>query len=214
MKMKEIIFFILTLFVILLAIYSSPKSYAKNLGVMGETFSISEIDFLDFIQARITKLQSGGEWQNIQKKIQEDAIRYRDRPKKVDGVSRAQKTKSWAYDPSIRLDHDVITPDGKRIAAAGAHVNALNYMSLSKALIFYNGDDPDQVNWVLAQDKKLGGRTKFILVQGSLLQQEKQCKKQIYFDQGGRLTTRFGITHVPAIISQDGLALRIKEVLL
>lgn len=214
MKMSEILILTVILFIVLMGLFMFNPSYAKDLGVMGETYPIVERDFLDFIQARITKMQQGGEWQKLKNQFQQDAIRYRDRPKKVESITRAQKTKSWAYDPSIRLDHDLITPDGKPIAAAGTRVNPLDYISLSKALIFYNGDDPDQVSWALAQDKKLNRRTKFILVQGSLLQQEKKCQKQVYFDQEGRLTTRFGIAHVPAMVSQEGLVLRIKEFLL
>lgn len=214
MKISEILFITLILLITLMGLFMFNPSYAKDLGVMGETYPIMETDFLDFIQARIAKMQQGGEWQSLKNQVQQDAIRYRDRPKKVEGITRVQKTKSWVFDPSIRLDHDLITPDGKRIAATGTHVNPLDYISLSKALIFYNGDDPDQVSWALAQDKKLNQRTKFILVQGSLLQQEKQCQKQIYFDQAGRLTTRFGITHVPAMVSQEGSVLRIKEFLL
>lgn len=211
MKTREILNFTVILFITLMGLFMPYPSYAKDLGVMGETYPIVETDFLDFIQARIAKIQQGEEWQNLKNQVQQDAIRYRDRPKKVDGLTRAQKTKSWTYDPSIRLDHDLIAPDGKRIATAGTHVNPLDYISLSKALIFYNGDDPDQVSWALAQDKKLNRRIKFILVQGLLLQQEKQCQKQIYFDQAGRLTARFGIAHVPAMVSQEGSVLRIKE---
>jgi conjugal transfer pilus assembly protein TraW len=130
----------------------------------------------------------------------------------VDGITRTVKTRSWKVDPSIVLDHDVATPDGKLIAAAGTRVNPLAYISLSKTLIFYNGDDETQVTWAVAQDKKLKGRDKLVLINGSVLAQERQFKKPIYFDQGGKLISRFGIKHVPALVSQAGLALHVSEV--
>jgi len=183
-----------------------------SLEVMGETYPIIEMDFLDFIKSRIEMMQKNGQWQSLQNHVQKDAIRYRDRPKKVEGITRVRETKSWKFDPSIVLDHDVMTPDGKMIALAGTHVNPLIYAALSKALVFYDGDDADQVKWALDQDKKLKGNDKLILVNGSILSQEKLFKKPIYFDQAGRLTTRFGITHVPSVVVQDGMVLSITEV--
>lgn len=214
MKKRDIFYMIIILLINLIGVWLPNPAQAKDLGVMGETYPIIEIDFLEFIQSRVSTMQKTGQWQNIQHQIQQDAIQYRDRPKKIEGINRALKSKRWLFDPSIRLDHDVITPDGKRIAAAGTRVNPLEVISLSKALIFYNGDDPDQVAWVVMQDKALKGKNKLILVNGSVLNQEKHFKKSIYFDQEGRLTSRFGITHVPAIIAQEGSMLRIREVAL
>lgn len=198
-------------FAVLMLAFLVTKSFAYDLGVMGETYPIIEVDFLQFIQSRVDMMQKNGQWQSLQRHIQRDAIHYRDRPKVVAGLVRATETKIWKFDPSIVLDHDVTTPEGKLIAMAGTHVNPLIYVSLSKALIFYNADDPDQVKWAIQQDKKLKGHDKLILVNGSVLIEEKRFKNPIYFDQSGRLTSRFGITHVPAIVVQDGLALRIKE---
>lgn len=36
----------------------------------------------------------------------------------------------------------------------------------------------------------------------------------LYFDQGGRLTEKFGIRHVPAVVVQDGLKLKISEIVI
>lgn len=186
--------------------------YANDLGVMGETYPIVEVDFMDFIQSRIQMMNQNDQWKQLQNRVQNDAMRYRDRPKKVDGISRAVETRNWQFDPSIVLQHDVTLPDGKLIALAGTRINPFDYISLSKILIFYNGDDTDQVNWVLEQTKKLNKRIKLILVNGSVLTQEKKIKQPIYFDQAGKITSRFGITHVPATVSQEGTILRITEV--
>lgn len=186
--------------------------YANNVGVMGETYSIIEQDFLEYIHARIVLMQKSGELQLLQNRLQQDAVNYRDRPKKVEDITRTTENKTWLFDPAIVLDHDVITPGGKLIAKAGTIVNPLNFITLSKTLIFYNANDPEQVRWVADQDKKLKGRDKLILIDGSVLSQEKQFKKTIYFDQAGRLTSRFGITHVPVIVFQQKLNLKIMEV--
>lgn len=186
--------------------------YANDVGVMGETYAIIEMDFLDFIRSRIATMQQNGQWQSLQNRVQQDAVHYRDRPKPVTTLTRATETKTWKFDPSIVLDHDITTPEGRLIAPAGTRVNPLMTLSLSKALIFYNGDDDDQIKWALEQDKKLKGHDKLILVNGSVLDQERQFKKSVYFDQAGTLTIRFGIKHVPALIVQEGQRLKIMEI--
>jgi conjugal transfer pilus assembly protein TraW len=196
----------------LLNVKNGYTNNIDNLGIIGETYPIMEIDFLDYLYSRIELMQKNGEWKSIQNHAKQSAINYRDRPTKVEGMTRTAINKSWKYDPSIVLDHDVKTPDGKLIAKQGAVVNPLIYMPLTKTLIFYNSDDQDQVKWAIQLDKKLNGKDKLILVNGSVLEQEKIFKKVIYFDQAGKLISRFGITHVPAIVMQENLHLKIMEI--
>lgn len=185
---------------------------AKDLGVMGDIYPIEEPDFLEFLQSRAAVIEKNGGLQQLQNKMQQDAVQYRDRPKPVSGIQTTHDNKSWDFDPSIVLDHDVLTPEGKVIAVAGTHVNPLVYISLKKTLIFYDADDEAQVKWAVAQDIQRKGQDKLILVNGRLLSEEKRFGKPIYFDQKGLLTTRFSIKHVPATVSQNGLLLHISEI--
>jgi conjugal transfer pilus assembly protein TraW len=212
MRADELFIKFTLLLIILMSVFVAQKIYAYDGGVMGETYLIKEQDFLETIQSRVQEMQKNGQWQSLQNRMQQDAINYRDRPKSVAGITRAQETKKWEFDPSIVLEHDVTTPDGKLIAIAGSRINPLVYISLSKALIFFNGDDAEQVRWVMEQNKKLKGKTKLILINGSVLEQEKQLKSPLYFDQAGKLTDRFHIKHVPAIVIQEGTHLNMIEV--
>ena len=76
-----------------------------------------------------------------------------------------------------------------------------------------DGDDKEQVEWVKKINKKYKQKTKLVLVNGSIVEQEKTFQQPIYFDQQGRLITTFHITQVPAVVYQDGLALVIAEVI-
>lgn len=212
MKISEILFMTVILFIILTGLCMFHPTYGKDLGVMGETYPIMEMNFLDFIQSRATKILQTGEWKMIQENAEQKAKKLRDRPHPVEGISRTTDAKSWYFDPSIVLDNDIKSYDGKVIALKGTRVNPLVYISLSKVLLFYNSDGPVQIRWAKTQDKKFNGKTKLILINGSILNQEKQLKKVIYFDQEGKLTTHFGIKHVPAMVLQDGLKLTILEV--
>ncbi len=186
--------------------------YAKNLGTIGQVYPIKEVDFLDFIQSRALAMLQNGAIAKLQNDMQKSAASYRDRPTPVGGLTPATESKSWLFDPSIVLDHDVISQDGKIIATQGTRVNPLVHVSLSKTLIFYDADDKRDIEWLAKLDKKLKEKAKFILVKGSILNEEKRLLKQIYFDQSGLLTTRFNIKHIPALVFQEGTNLRISEV--
>lgn len=187
---------------------------AKNIGTIGQVYPINEIDFLDFIQSRALSVQQSGLVNRLQSDMQKRAAVYRDRPTPVVGLTRATEPKSWLFDPSIVLDHDVTSQDGKVIATQGTRVNPLTHISLNKTLIFYDADDQKETKWMSEFDKKLPDNAKIILVKGSLLQEEKHLGRPIYFDQAGRLVLRFGIRHVPAVVTQQGLFLKITEIAL
>ena len=191
----------------------TSNSYAKNIGMIAQVYPITEVDFIEFIQERASHMEQDGSLNSLQGTMQTRANQYRDRPKSVGGIKKVTQVKTWLFDPGIVLDHDIISPDGKIIAFRGTYVNPLIYVSLSRTLIFYDADDKAQHEWAIALDKKLKGRDKVILVNGSLLNEEKYFSKAIFFDQEGRLTQRFGISHVPATVDQEGKSLRIHEVI-
>jgi len=52
-----------------------------------------------------------------------------------------------------------------------------------------------------------------ILTGGSYLDLMRRWKRPVYYDQQGQLVEKFGIRHVPALVSQEGKRLRIDEIL-
>lgn len=200
---------------ILIPIFSlliASISYADDLGTIGDVYAIRENDLLSVLQSRVQSIQMNGQWQTIQNEMQKRAQGYRDRPHPIAGISRASESKTWLFDPSITLSHDVISPDGRRLALAGTHINPLNTIKLTKTLIFIDGDDNSQLSWLINQIRELKKTVKVILVRGSLLNIEKAIHQPIYFDQGGRLVSKFNIKHVPASVSQQGDRLKISEI--
>ena len=86
-------------------------------------------------------------------------------------------------------------------------------VGLSKHLLFFDARDPRQVVRARQLIDVYQGRVKPILVAGSYLDLMKSWKLRVYYDQEGVLVRKFGITAVPAIVSQEGQRLRIDEVL-
>ena len=131
----------------------------------------------------------------------------------------------------VRYHGSISIEDDKEnvIIRSGTKVNPLDTIPLSSNLLFFDGEDKEQITWIKAQierkterekrtkktkDMKRAKRRKeikLILVNGSIKSQSEIFNRPIYFDQGGRLIARFGIEHVPARVSQKGNVLLVEE---
>lgn len=186
--------------------------FANDLGVIGQTYSIEEEDFLDFIQHRIITMQNNGEWNTLQNQFRNRVKSAVDRPKPVSRITNTTIKKSWVYDPTIVVPYDLKDHHGRVFAKKGSEFNPLTVVSLKNSLVFIDGDNPKQVAWAKACNLQQNGKIKIILINGSIQSLSKSFLKPIYFDQEGRLTTCFHIQHVPAFVMQDGIKLKITEV--
>ena len=187
--------------------------FAKNLGMFGQTYAIQEDDFLSFIERRITVMQKNGEWQRLNKDFQSRVSKHIDRPTPLTQITKTTRPRSWNYDPSIIVPYDLRDTEGNVFAKAGTSINPLTIVTLHTALAFYDADDEEEVKWAKKINQQYKGKIKFVLVNGSISSQEKILATPIYFDQEGRLTSRFHIEHVPALVYQEGLHLKVEEVL-
>jgi len=191
----------------------SVNLFAKDLGSVGQTYFIQEEDLLSFIERRITTMQKNGEWQRLNKDIQSRVSQHIDRPTPLDYIKKTTSPRSWTYDPSIIVPYDLHDAQGNAFAKAGTRVNPLTMVTLHTALAFYDANDEEEVKWAKKINRQYAGKIKFVLVNGSISSQEKILATPIYFDQEGRLTSRFHIKHVPTLVYQEGLHLTIEEML-
>lgn len=193
--------------------FLAQVAFAKDLGVVGQTYAIGEDDFLQVMESRYNKMKDNGEWEQVQKNWQNQIVHYADRPSPVFGITHTTKRRIYYFDPSIALSKDIITPTGQLIAKSGTVLNPLAIVPLHKALLFIDADDPRQIVWAMRMDKTYEGKTKWILVNGSVSAVVKKLQKPVYFDQVGKLTSHFKIQHIPALLQQEGLVLKIEECL-
>ncbi|VAW82983.1 IncF plasmid conjugative transfer pilus assembly protein TraW [hydrothermal vent metagenome] len=186
---------------------------AKDLGSSGRTYSISEQDFLQYIQQKLQQMKQNGKLEALQNKMKKRAIASIMQPVSVKGIITAVRSKTFYFDPSITVSHDIRDPQGRLIQAKGTRINPLDSISMNSILVFVKGDKPAQMTWALKLMKKSKLLVKIILVSGPVIDLMKKHKIRLYFDQKGKLTQRFGITQVPARVYQEGKKLRIDEVL-
>ncbi|PKP99176.1 MAG: type-F conjugative transfer system protein TraW [Alphaproteobacteria bacterium HGW-Alphaproteobacteria-13] len=183
---------------------------AADYGQMGQTFPIIEADLLTTIETRLRTLEANGGIERLQREMQEQAVASVRRPKRLDGMTPASVKREWLYDPSIVTDDDIVDAKGNVIAARGTRVNPLDMVQLRQALVFIDGDNAAELQWALRTWSDTAA--KIIFVSGSPFDAMKPWQRRFYFDQGGTLTTKFGIRHTPAVVSEAGSRLRISEV--
>ena len=166
---------------------------------------------LDEIFRVLREKEKNGEIAKHQRESVERTKQAIANPKPVDGVGRTQKARTFYFDPTVVAQETIRDHEGRVVAPSGTRANPLDYVNLSKHLLFFDGRDRDQVAKALAIMKHYNGQVKPILVAGPVMDLSKQWQQQVYFDQGGILVRKFGITQVPALVSQEGKKLRNDE---
>lgn len=197
---------------LLILIASFEKAMAKDFGKNGASFEIKEEGFLSMIYRKLEKVDIEQE----QKKMQELVRKKIEEPDPIEGIVKAEKNRSFMYDPTYILPDNVYLPDGKLLYFAGTRVNPLDHIELDKKLIFIDGRDKSQIEWFKMQveDGNASENDKLILVAGRPFDLEKELSREVYFDQHGSLTGKFEIKAFPATVEQNGKVLKVQEVAL
>jgi len=183
---------------------------AGHLGVYGNTWEIAEPDMLDALMAKLKAMQKSGKLKQFEEMAKRQALATIENPPPVPGIATARKSRKWTFDPSIRIQETAKDHLGNVIAPAGMVVNPLKFTSLTKPLLFIDARDKRQVRYARGfVDRE--PKAKVILVAGSWLDLTRTWKRQMFYDQAGFITGRFGIRQVPAVVRQHGKGLEIEE---
>ena len=186
----------------------SSQSIAKDLGVIGPTYSILERDLVELIRERLTEKTASGEVARLNEELRNRGRNYAAKPP-GSKLPRAVEYSATQIDPVYTLDRDITDASGKILFFRGTKVNPLEIKPLTKTLCFIDGYDKEQVEWMqrfCAANK----RNKLILVDGDYLALAEKTKLRLYFDQRGYLINRFGITALPAVVRQSGSSLYVE----
>lgn len=180
---------------------------ADNLGVFGEVFEIEEDDLLEHIFKRFTDMKEREELNKVTLESEERIRKMIQRPAPVRGISNTKKRRKYTFDPTITVTKDIMNHEGKIFAHKGDKFNPLDQILTMKPLLFIDGDNKEQIEWVKAKlkDEKIQNHElgKVILIKGSPLSLQEKLRREVFFDQYGILTKKLGIKHVPAIVFQE-----------
>lgn len=173
---------------------------------LGTTFPIAETSLIEFMMTRMKQV----DLKKAEEEIKARVVKSARNPKPIfTETAECKKQRTWFIDPTVTLDQDVTDHTGKVLVKKGTTYNPLELRTLSTQMIFILGTNRKQVEWALKQPK-----SKIVLVNGSPLDLEEQHQTAFYFDQGGLLCSKLGITAFPALAVQDKGQLRCEEVAL
>lgn len=194
---------------LLVAAGLGASSQARDFGTLGQSFPVIEPDLLATIEARLANLQASGKIDEMNLQFARRAEETVRRPPPVQGITAATRDRSWQFDPAMIVERDIRDQKGNLIAAAGQRVNPLDFITVRQALVFVDGDDARQMEWAIGRWK--AEEAKIIFVSGSPIEEMTNRQRRFYFDQNGVLTGRFGIRHTPAVVSQAGKVMQVRE---
>lgn len=200
------------LLLLALGIAVVPSLYAENLGRAGPVYAIEEKDLLEWIYERLRKMEANGEFGPIQEKMKERLVSAAMEPKPVDGLTRTTKPRTFLVDPGILLEHDIQDQAGNVIVKAGTYRNPLEISPLRQKLYFFDASDSKQRLMAKRFYENERVKPKLILVKGKPLDLSEEWDIRLYFDQLGMLVKRLQISQVPAVVSQEGVMLRVDEI--
>ena len=165
---------------------SSPLM-AKDFGTQGMISPIEEADPIQLIQNKLQGMDQRGELEAHNRELQKKTRASIERPKPVEGVTRAETARTFYFNPTYRVAEDIKDHTGKVFAAKGTKLNPLETVSLSHTLLFFDGDDEDQLAFATTklQEAFRSVPVKLILVKGAPLSLSEELNALVYFDQGG-----------------------------
>lgn len=185
--------------------WTLSTAHARDFEVYGKIAPIEEVDPLQIIHQKLKAMEERGELERHNLELQKKTRASIERPKPVEGITKVPETRVFYYDPTYLVQEDIKDHQGQIIHAKGTRINPLEMVSLSQELLFFDGDDADQV--AFTKEKLKDASLKLILTNGAPLALSEELKTPVYFDQTGLLTKKLGIHHVPALVAQETLHL-------
>lgn len=176
---------------------------------LGPTHPVIEPDMLEQLTERAVAMQRTGELDRLMREGIARARARIEQPPPVSGISAAKQRRTAWFDPTWVADRDIVLPSGTVLASRGQHINPLQYAPWRTPWLFIDARDEAQLR--AAQLEVERGPVKVVLVGGDWRAAAKRLGRPVYFDQGGTLCRRLDIRATPALVTQDGLRLRIEE---
>ena len=102
----------------LILLTGSTGAQAMDLGVIGPTYEISEPHLLKMIEQRLREKERNGELLRLADKAKARGVETVTHPVPVAGVRTTQTARSFYFDPSFTLDHNVLDAQGQVVLLA------------------------------------------------------------------------------------------------
>jgi conjugal transfer pilus assembly protein TraW len=194
---------------------SASNIFAGNivLGKFGATYRIAEKNALIEIQERAAKI----DWAKTFSSNYWDTRVMDYKPDGLISLPRAAASRSFLVNMSEPLIMDIPKVDGQgRISGilypAGYVVNPLEYIQFQYKMVFINGDDPKQIEWLKKSGYSKDIMTIVLLTDGSYIRASQALGNIPVFYAYGFMVKKLKLRAVPSIAVQEGRFMKVIEV--
>lgn len=197
-------------FLFFITLKTCVLSSVPNFGVFGQTFPVLEKNIIHVLQEKMASDKGRALLSHLEKSYLKMREEKKYVPQKVLGLMPTIEQRSYMFDPSLFLTHDIADHNGNVFYKKGTSLNPLTVMTLSKEYVFIDGTRDKQIEW----SKKMMAEKNImiILVDGDPMRIMKDHHITVFFDQDGEMVKRFELTHVPCVMRQEGQKLQITEI--
>lgn len=183
------------------------NAFSEDLGTYGQTHPIKERDAIDAMKEAVAKKLANGGKEQMLKGAKERYLASLENVKLPSTITPVAKANTRLVDLSETIKEEITDEAGHVIVPKGMKINPLKVMPLTKKLFFIDARDEKQLAWTKAT---AAPNDKIIVMAGSIMKAGKSLDRRVYMDVPG-LHTRMKIQHVPSLVSQQDLMLKVQE---
>lgn len=200
--------------------FGQGACHAEDLGVKASTY-LPDPDGRDELRDAVRQRQQSGALDQFWRHYRDQVVNAIRHPAPLP-IRTEYRATSEFHPVSFTMPNDFVDQNGKIVAHKGQVIEPLAILPLTSALVFIDGRDQQQVDWVLRLGQS--SRVKVILIGGSAIELREKYKDSpwvagqgvpFYLDQRSMIINSlqrlYGINleSVPATLRQEGKGLRI-----
>jgi conjugal transfer pilus assembly protein TraW len=192
---------------LILVIALKGAAYAKDLGVVGATYPVSEKDALQEIEERARQI----DWGKYFNKDKMKKVVTNFKPEDMINLKSTERNTTFTVDMTYTLQHDI--PDGKGgiLYPKGYTFNPLDYVIFPNTLVFINGSDRRQVDWFKASAYYKDHKVMLLITDGSFNELSEELKRPVYYAKK-EIVERFKLRAVPSVVVQKNRKMEVNEI--
>lgn len=183
-----------------------------DLGFVGPSLAIAERDLIEVMKEKAAKLDP--------EELKRKAMARYWRGQKMFSLPRTVEDRTRRLDPTVTVQEDMITPDGKVIHRAGDRINPLSIRPFSQRMLIIDPSAPEQVSLAREQIKTYGKSQAVTLILSSVdvdagwddIQRIQEAVGAPAYLLKSDVLERFAIERTPSIVTADDQSFYIREI--
>ena len=180
------------------------RAEGKDLGVRGRLYEIKEEDMLSYVRRKAGEIDMRALRENMTGNLE----RAHGKLSVVSlGVPPAEEERTRYVDPSVNAPNPVYDLAGKIVSPAGT-VNPLEHVPLSRPILFLREDQAERLLGVIDEKKPV-----LLLTDGDVRGASSLAGRMVY-RANPFILERLRVEKTPSVVTQDGLKLKIREIVL